>query len=105
MRVSKGAVDTARGGGFRLNGKPITAIASGSIESQVRRVAERLPDDELLDVEEMAVRIGHLPGRLSNNGAKLDRAITTMIRVGTRQRRVFGNPKTIKKLLAGLERA
>lgn len=90
---------------FKLNGKPIAAIAAGTLNEQIRRVVDKLPDDELIDVEELAVRIGHRSERLSNNAGKLDQGITTTIRIGTRQRRVFGNPKTIKKLLAGLERA
>lgn len=105
MRIPKGSVDSGRGGGFRLNGQPITAIAAGTLREQVRKVALRLPDDELLDTKEMGAKVGHSPERVANNAGKLDSETTTTIRVGTRQRRVFGNPKTIKKLVTALERA
>lgn len=90
---------------FKLNGKPIAAIAAGTLDQQIRKVVDKLPDDELLDADEIGAKIGHRPERILSNAGKLDQSITTKIRVGTRQRRVFGNPKTIKKLLAGLERA
>lgn len=106
MRVSKSAVDAPRGGGFRLNGKPIAAIADGSIEEQVRKVAVKLPDDELLDTEEMAARIGHSRAGLANYVSKIQlKDVSAKVRVSVKPIRVFGNPKTIAKLLAGLERA
>lgn len=105
MRVSKGAVDSGRSGGLRLNGVPITAIASGTLKEQIRKVALRLADDDLLDAEEMAPKVGCSPERIASHISKLDSETMAKIRVGTRQRRVFGNPKTIKKLVTALERA
>lgn len=91
---------------FKLNGKPITAIAGGSISDSVRRVALKLPDDDLLDLDEMAQRVGHNRIALASNATKLKcTEVMALVRVGTRQRRVFGNPKTIKKLVTALERA
>lgn len=90
---------------FKLNGKPITAISSGTLKEQIRKVALRLPDDELLDATEMAPKVGVTFERIASHVSKLDPETTAKIRVGTRQRRVFGNPKTIKKLVTALERA
>jgi hypothetical protein len=106
MRVSKGAVDSARSGGFKLNGKSFAALPATSLGDAVRRIALKLPDDDLLDVEEMSARAGFNPIALASNVARLKcDDCMTLIRIGTRQRRVFGNPQTIKKLLASLERA
>lgn len=91
---------------FKLNGKPITAIPGGSISDSVRRVANRLADDDLLDMTQMAAQIGHSREALTSSASKLTcTEVTAKIRLGTRQARVFGNPKTIQKLVTALERA
>lgn len=91
---------------FKLNGKPITAIAAGTIETQVRRVARRLADDDLIDAEQMAQSVGHSRAGLINSISKLKLSdVGAKIRVGTKLAWVFGNPKTIQKLVTALERA